>query len=96
MSAIAPERVGIAGAVLITGLSRRTLQDLAPSIPGASKPAGRWLFAVAELRAWVTRTTKRPTCRKTYTSAQAYTGRGSNAAVSNTAKAYERVLSGSR
>ena len=71
-----PERVGIAGAVLITGLSRRTLQDLAPSIPGASKPAGRWLFAVAELRAWVTRTTKGPSCRKTYTSAQAYTGRG--------------------
>ena len=35
-----PERVGIAGAVLITGMSRRTLQDLAPSIPGASKPAG--------------------------------------------------------
>lgn len=92
----APERIGIAGAILITGLSRRTLQDLAPSIPGASKPAGRWLFAVAELRAWVTRTTKGPSCRKTSTSAPVYTGRGSKFGASNTAKAYERVLSGSR
>ena len=96
MTAKSPERVGIADAILITGMSRRTLQSLAPSIPGASKPAGRWLFAVAELRAWVTRTTKRPTCQKTYTSAPAYTGRGSKFAGKNTAKAYEHVLSGSR
>jgi hypothetical protein len=96
MTARTPERVGIAEATLITGLSRRTLQSLAPSIPGASKPSGRWLFAVADLRAWVTRTKARKPCRKTSTSAQAYTGRGSRSAVSNTAKAYELVLSGLR
>ncbi|WP_267348737.1 hypothetical protein [Sphingomonas sp. GM_Shp_2] len=89
------ERVGIADAVLITGMSRRTLQSLAPSIPGASKPAGRWLFAVAELRAWVTRTT-RSSCRKISTSAPASFGRVSRSTGRNTAKAYERVLSGSR
>lgn len=92
----APERVGISGAVLITGMSRRTLQDLAPSIPGASKPAGRWLFVVSELRAWVTRTTRRTSCRKTYTFEKEYTGRGSRSAARNTDKAYEHVLSGSR
>lgn len=96
MTARTPERVGIAEAVLITGMSRRTLQDLAPSIPGASKPAGRWLFAVAELRAWVTRTTKRPACRKTSTFAPASIGRVSRSGAKNIAKAYELVLNGSR
>lgn len=90
------ERVGISEAVLITGMSRRTLQDLAPSIPGASKPAGRWLFVVSELRAWVTRTTKGTSCRKTSTYERVYTGRASRSAAGNTDKAYERVLSGSR
>jgi hypothetical protein len=96
MTARTPERVGIAEAVLITGMSRRTLQSLATSIPGASKPAGRWLFAVAELRAWVTRTTKKQPCRKISTFAPGSTGRASKRAASNTEKAYELVLSGSR
>ena len=36
--ACAPERCGISEASLITGISKRTLQDLAPTIPGASRP----------------------------------------------------------
>ena len=97
MTAPRPERVGIAQAALITGLSKRTLQDLAASIPGASMPAGRWLFDEAKLRAWVTRVSRKaPPCRKTSTSAKASTGRGSRSAGGSTDKAYERVLSGSR
>jgi hypothetical protein len=48
------ERVAIADAVLISGLSKRTLQSLAAHgrIPGAGKPAGRWTFDVMELREW--------------------------------------------
>lgn len=89
------ERIGVAAAALITGMSRRTLQDLAPSIPGASKPSGRWLFEVAKLRAWVTRTKAKP-CRKISTSGRASIGRVSRSVATNTAKAYEHVLSGRR
>ncbi|WP_372891109.1 helix-turn-helix domain-containing protein [Sphingomonas sp.] len=94
-----PVRTGIAGAQAITGLSYRTLQDLASrgEIPGASKPAGRWLFIVADLRRWsnrVNRATKAK-CR-TSTNATASGGRVSRSAVSNTGKAYEHVLKRSR
>lgn len=46
------ERVRVGDAVLITGLSRRTLQEKAAAgvIPGARKTFGRWTFDVAELR----------------------------------------------
>ena len=40
----APERCGISQACLITGIPKRTLQELAATIPGASKPAGRHQF----------------------------------------------------
>lgn len=91
-----PQKCGIAEAALITGISKRTLQDLAPSIPGASKPAGRWIFAVSELRAWSTRINRNNPCRKTSISAKASTGRVSRSRASNIEKAYELVLNGSR
>jgi hypothetical protein len=91
-----PTRIGVAQAALITSLSRRTLQDLAPSIPGASKPAGRWLFEEAALRAWINRKPERMPCRKTSTSGTGSIGRASKRKASNIEKAYELVLSGSR
>ncbi|WP_439571217.1 helix-turn-helix domain-containing protein [Sphingomonas sp.] len=93
-------RCGIAQARAITGLSNRTLQDLASrgAIPGASKPAGRWLFEIAELRRWVARVnrTAQAQWQRTSTSGTASIGRASRSPASNTAKAYEHVLSRSR
>lgn len=54
-ASIASKRCQISGAARISGMSKRTLQHLAAAgrIPGATKPAGRWLFDVARLEQWL-------------------------------------------
>lgn len=49
------ERIRLAAACLITGLTTRTLQSLAirAIIPGAAKLGGSWTFDVAKLRNWI-------------------------------------------
>lgn len=92
-----PERCGISQASLISGLSKRTLQDLAPTIPGASKPAGRWIFIIPDLRAWSQRINRKTgLCRKTSISGTGSIGRVSRSMGSNIDKAYELALSGRR
>ena len=51
----AAERVLVAQACRITGLSRRNVQDMAArgDIPGAAKLGGRWTFDAATLRRWI-------------------------------------------
>ncbi|WP_366520815.1 helix-turn-helix domain-containing protein [Sphingomonas sp.] len=92
----APIRCGIAEARNITGLSYRTLQDLASrgAIPGASKPSGRWLFVVIDLKRWSTRVNraKKHQCRRTSTSGAESSGRVSRSTASSTEKAYEHAL----
>ena len=82
----------IALASAITGLSYRTLQDLAARgvIPGASKPAGRWLFVIADLQEWAAGGTGGGD-RKCI-SEMGYGGRVSKSGESNTDLAYERAL----
>ncbi|WP_120299945.1 helix-turn-helix domain-containing protein [Sphingomonas sp. PP-CC-1A-547] len=90
-------RCGIADARAITGLSYRTIQDLASrgAIPGASKPSGRWMFVVADLRRWSTRVNRAAACPISTLAAKS-TGRVSRSGASNTGTAYERVLKRSR
>lgn len=92
------ERVGIAGATLIAGLPKRTLQALAAegAIPGVAMPAGRWTFDVADLRRWARNLNRERAPCRTSTSATASGGRVSRSPESNTEKAYERVFAPTR
>ena len=89
-----PERCGIAQAALITGISKRALQNLARSIPGASKPAGRWLFVIADLRAWVAQINEPTARRKGSISGTASARRLSRPDALKVEQAYELALNG--
>lgn len=58
-------RCGMAEAARLTGMKQRTLLYYVHDIPGTSKPAGRWIFDVEQLKAWSSRISraKRPTDR---------------------------------
>ena len=92
------ERCTTKEAVLITGLSARTLQDLAAAnrVPGAGKPAGRWTFDVQRLRAWAQSVNRGKLCREISTGAAKSGGRVSRSRASSTEKAYERVFARTR
>lgn len=91
------ERVRTAEAVRLTGLDARTLQEKAAAglIPGARKVFGRWTYD----RAILVKLGSSP-CQKNfrrgYTGETKSSGRVSRSGGSNTAKAYELVLSQSR
>lgn len=93
----APERVRTAEAVRITGLDARTLQEKAAAglIPGARKVFGRWTYDPIILRK-LGRTPCQRSSRKDSTAGVKSSGRVSRSGASNTAKAYELVLSRSR
>jgi excisionase family DNA binding protein len=57
-----PERILIEAAVLIAGVSARTLQELAArgEIPGAAKIGRRWTFNERALRTWISEKEVRP------------------------------------
>lgn len=88
-----PIRCGIDEAASITGMSARILRDQATrgAIPGASKPAGRWLFVIADLRVWVARGSRAPH-HDVEAARKARLGRAGRVAASgrtDTASAYE-------
>ena len=92
-----PIRCGIAQARGITGLSVSILRDHAArgSIPGVSKPAGRWLFVVEDLQRWATRIdhpAPGPRSRSAHTARLPRAGRIPHPNPADTASAYERAL----
>lgn len=89
----AAERVLIAQACRMTGLSRRNVQDMAArgDIPGAAKLGGRWTFDAATLRRWIkSREIRR--WEETSTSGDRSGGAGFVLPGSNIDEAYERAL----
>lgn len=86
-------RIRTAEAARLTGLDARTLQEKAAAgkIPGARKQFGRWTYDAAVLARLGT-----TPCRRASTRETEFTGRVSRSGASNTAKAYELVLSQSR
>jgi hypothetical protein len=78
-----------------SGYNRRTLQALAAAgkIPGATKPAGLWVFDVVKFREWIK--AGEPTqCRtiETFSSARGYGGISEKSTASEYDEAYERAL----
>lgn len=89
------ERVGVAEAMLATGLRKRTVQHLAARgiIPGAAKLGGLWTFDRVKLRRWIA-AKEREACQGTSISEA---GSGMDAyrlAGTSYAKAYARAISG--
>lgn len=89
------ERVGVAEAMLATGLRKRTVQNLAARglIPGAAKLGGLWTFDRVKLRRWIA-AKEREACRETSISEAASGMDASRLAGRSYAKAYERAISG--
>jgi predicted DNA-binding transcriptional regulator AlpA len=88
------ERVRPQDAVVITGLSLRTVQALAlrGEIPGAAKLGGSWTFDEAALRNWIKERTTCPQDRRhlnTRTGEVIRYGRGSPLQDENIARACE-------
>lgn len=90
------ERVAIADAVRISGISKRTLQSLAwqGSIPGAAKPAGRWTFDINLLRNWAQQPPEKVVpCLRTSASETGSAGGDSRLPDAYTESLYKSVLS---
>ena len=88
---------GIAQARVITGLSVGILRDHAArgSIPGVSKPAGRWLFVIEDLQRWATRIARPalgPRSKSVSMPRIPRAGRIPHPNPADTASAYERAL----
>lgn len=93
-----PERCKVPTAVAITGLSTRTIQNLAAQgkIPGAAKLAGQWTFDLARLRRWVRQLEGETACRgnpTTSTGEEEPGTPGFRSTAETTDEAYERLLS---
>lgn len=69
----APERCKVDEAMLVTGLERRTLQNLSArgEVWGAAKLGGQWTYDRQALRAWVRAQENEVASRRTSTSATA-------------------------
>ena len=89
----AAERVLVAQACRITGLSRRNIQDMAArgDIPGAAKLGGRWTFDAATLRQWI-KSREVGRWEETSTSGGRSGGVGLGLPGSSIDEAYERAL----
>lgn len=95
MTPFARERVAIADAVRISGINKRTLQNMAllGAIPGAAKPAGRWTFDIIQLRKWAQQGPEKVVpCLRTSSSEMASTGDVSRSAGESTVSRYMSVL----
>lgn len=90
-----PERVGVAEAMRATGLSKRTVQNLAAKgmIPGAAKLGGLWTFDRIKLRRWIA-AKEGEACQRTSISGAASGMDAFRLAETSFAKAYARAISG--
>lgn len=82
----------VSGWLFPAGICPRDLA-LTGKIPGTSKPAGRWLFLVADLQRWVTRTNRiGKICPRTSINVAGSDGCVLRSRESSTARAYEHAL----
>ncbi len=89
-----PERIQSPRAAEITGLSQRSIQDMAArgELPGAARLGGRWTFDELALRRWI-KQQETVACRQTtFISGAAYGGAERLSPAASIAEAYELVI----